>query len=67
MLDHVHLQDVDGPFDRHWAIGDGTIAWRSVFEALSRIGDGPRLVLELADKDEIPRSSAYLEELGLAC
>ena len=67
MLDHVHLQDVDGPLDRHWAIGDGTIPWRAVFAALAKLGDGPRLVLELKHKSDIPRSFAYLEELGLAC
>ena len=66
MLDHVHLQDVDGPMDRHWAIGDGTIPWRAVFRALAELECRPRLVLELINKDDIPRSFAYLENLGLA-
>ena len=65
MLNHVHLQDADGYADRHWAIGDGTILWSSVFGAILATGSKPHLVLELADKSGIPRSMTYLQGLGL--
>ncbi|MEO1312693.1 MAG: sugar phosphate isomerase/epimerase family protein [Pseudomonadota bacterium] len=65
-LAHVHLQDVDGYADRHWAIGTGSIAWEAVFRALSEVEATPHLVLELRDKADIPRSFAYLKAAGLA-
>lgn len=64
-LHHVHLQDADGYADRHWAIGEGTILWPSVFRALGEIEASPRLILELRDKAGIPASMRYLEGLGL--
>jgi sugar phosphate isomerase/epimerase len=66
-LAHVHLQDVDGHADRHWAMGDGDIAWFGVFAALSRLDHAPHLVLELRDKVLIPRAFDWLTERGLAC
>ncbi|MDX8352525.1 sugar phosphate isomerase/epimerase family protein [Cognatiyoonia sp. IB215182] len=66
-LQHVHLQDLDGHADRHWAPGDGEIHWRAVFEALADCQSAPHLVLELRNKSDIPRGFAYLEGLGLAC
>lgn len=65
-LQHVHLQDLDGHADRHWAPGDGAIHWRSVFEALSDCQSVPHLVLELRAKSEIPRGFSFLKGLGLA-
>lgn len=65
-LQHVHLQDLDGHADRHWAPGDGEIHWRSVFEALADCESSPHLVLELRDKAEIPRAFEFLKGLGLA-
>lgn len=66
LLDHVHLQDSDGYADRHWAPGEGTIKWPSVFRALAEIDAAPRLVLELRDYTTIPAAMDYLahEELG---
>ncbi len=66
MLGHVHLQDADGFADRHWAIGEGTIEWHGVFQALSGIPAKPHLVLELNDSAKIPASMAHLAGLGLA-
>ncbi len=40
-LDHVHLQDSDGYADRHWQLGQGTILWHSVFDALRKTGATP--------------------------
>jgi sugar phosphate isomerase/epimerase len=66
MLAHVHLQDADGWADRHWAIGEGTILWPAVFDALARVPARPRLILELMNHDRIVDSAARLEALGLA-
>ena len=65
MLDHVHLQDADGHADRHWAIGEGTVLWPSVFRALGRLTVQPRLILELRDKAGIMGSMDYLATRGL--
>ncbi len=53
LLAHVHLQDADGYADRHWAPGDGTVLWPSVFKALGHLSSDPRLILELRDHSEI--------------
>lgn len=65
-LAHVHLQDVDGHADRHWAPGQGQIEWTAVFRALADCDNAPHLVLELRDKAEIPKGFAWLQALGLA-
>lgn len=66
-LAHVHLQDVDGHADRHWAPGEGEIEWAAVFRALGRCGSAPHLVLELRDKADIPAGFGWLEFHGLVC
>jgi len=66
-LAHVHLQDVDGHADRHWAPGEGEIEWVAVFRALADCQSAPHLVLELRDKADIPKGFAYLRDLGLVC
>ncbi len=65
-LAHVHLQDLDGHADRHWAPGDGEIHWDAVFSALTDCTSAPHLVLELRDKDDIPKGFDYLQSRGLA-
>ena len=65
LLAHVHLQDTDLDSDRHWAIGDGTIAWRAVFAALAALPEQPRLILEVSPERQ-DRSLAWLVERGLA-
>lgn len=65
-LAHVHLQDLDGHADRHWAPGEGEIHWPEVFRALSDCNSAPHLVLELRRKSDIPAGFAYLKGLGLA-
>ena len=65
-LGHVHLQDVDGHADRHWAPGEGEIEWPAVFRALGDVASAPHLVLELRDKSHIPRAFAWLRDRGLA-
>lgn len=65
LLRHVHVQDLDGHADRHWAPGEGTIEWDAVFRALADCVGDPHLVLELRNKADIPKGFAYLEQLGL--
>lgn len=70
-LAHVHLQDADGYADRHWAPGQGTILWHSVFKALAQLphmgtDTAPHLVLELRNASDIPAAMRYLEREGLA-
>lgn len=65
-LKHVHLQDLDGHADRHWAPGEGEIHWAEVFRALAECTSEPHLVLELRRKADIPAGFTYLKNLGLA-
>jgi sugar phosphate isomerase/epimerase len=65
LLAHVHLQDTDLDSDRHWAIGDGSIAWRAVFNALSHLPEAPRLILEVTPERQ-DRSLAWLAAQNLA-
>ena len=67
LLRHVHIQDLDGHADRHWAPGEGEIEWEAVFRALNDCESAPHLVLELRNKADIPKGFAHLEALGLAC
>lgn len=64
-LAHVHLQDVDGHADRHWAPCEGEIEWTAVFRALSACQGDPHLVLELRDNADIPKGFGALRDLGL--
>lgn len=64
-LAHVHLQDLDGHADRHWAPGEGEIHWPEVFRALEECNNAPHLVLELRRKSDIPQGFSYLQGLGL--
>jgi sugar phosphate isomerase/epimerase len=64
-LAHVHIQDVDGHADRHWAPGEGEIEWTAVFRALADCESAPHLVLELRNKNHIPAGYHHLLALGL--
>jgi sugar phosphate isomerase/epimerase len=46
-LRHVHLHDNDGVHDRHWAMGDGNMIYRSFFEAVTTIENPPRVTVEV--------------------
>lgn len=65
-LGHIHLQDADGHADRHWALGEGSIRWASVFRALAQLDVKPRLIIEVFGPGDVERSMAYLQEQGLA-
>lgn len=65
-LHHIHLQDADGHADRHWALGEGTILWHSVFRALAALDSKPRLIVEVFGPGAVERSIGFLQEQGLA-
>lgn len=65
-LAHVHLQDADGIADRHWALGRGTIHWHAVFRALADLPRMPRLIVEMAQPEDILVTARYLDSQGLA-
>jgi sugar phosphate isomerase/epimerase len=67
LLAHLHLQDNDGLYDRHWAPGEGDLNWYALFEALSEQEHQPRIVLELNQTKKIPQGFAYLRDRGFAC
>lgn len=64
-LAHVHLQDADGYADRHWCLGEGTIAFAPIFAALGEIRSNPRLIVEINEFNRVIESVAHLEKLGL--
>lgn len=64
-LAHIHIQDADGYADRHWAPGEGSINWQSVFAALTEIDANPRVVLELRDETRLRAGAEHLIGLGL--
>jgi sugar phosphate isomerase/epimerase len=66
MLQHVHLQDADGYADRHWLPGEGTIRWASVFSALAKLEEMPRLMIEVKDIPGLQRGAEWLSAQGLA-
>jgi sugar phosphate isomerase/epimerase len=51
-LRHVHVQDNDGKFDRHWGIGAGTIPFRPFFDAVTLLDPAPRVTIEVVDRRE---------------
>lgn len=65
LLAHLHLQDTDGLYDRHWPPGRGSLNWYALFEALGRHAHEPRLLLELVDTDQIATGAAFLVQRGL--
>lgn len=58
---HFHLHDNDGTADSHLAVGDGTIDFPVVMDAVRRSGVQP--VIEVKDLDGVMRSIAALEAL----
>ncbi|MCA0044771.1 sugar phosphate isomerase/epimerase family protein [Celeribacter litoreus] len=64
-LQHVHIQDLDGHADRHWAPGEGEIEWAAVFRAFADCESAPHLVLELEHAEDIPKGFKHLQSLGL--
>jgi sugar phosphate isomerase/epimerase len=66
LLAHIHIQDADGFADRHWLPGEGTVNWRAVFRALSKLSSKPRLIIEVKDQPSLRSGARHLETLSLA-
>lgn len=66
MLEHVHIQDVDGHADRHWHPGEGTVRWTAVFDAIATSCERPRLLIEVKDQAGLMKGVSHLQGLGLA-
>jgi sugar phosphate isomerase/epimerase len=64
LLAHLHLQDTDGHLDRHWAPGEGNLNWFAIFDALSRLDEHPRLLLELDKLEKIRQGAEWLAARG---
>ena len=43
---HVHAQDNKGDFDKHLAVGKGTVPWARVLRSLNKIGFKGRIIVE---------------------
>jgi sugar phosphate isomerase/epimerase len=65
-LGHLHLQDTDGRYDRHWMPGEGSIDWHALFRELGALPHRPRLILEDRDGSRVREGAAWLAEQGLA-
>jgi sugar phosphate isomerase/epimerase len=66
LLAHMHIQDTDGLYDRHWAPGEGSINWFALFEALGEQHHCPRLLLELNHPAKIRRATRWFADRELA-
>ena len=69
LLGHVHLQDNDGMYDRHWQPGQGSTNWWALLKAigtLETVGteQRPRLLLEVR-KGEVKTAAAWMVGQGL--
>ena len=65
LLQHVHLQDLDGYADRHWPPGHGALDWPPIFAALAACDSAPHVVLELEFHEDVPAGFTHLQSLGL--
>lgn len=64
-LGHIHIQDTDSMDDRHWPPGKGHINFYALFEALKKVDNRPRLILEMDNSDWIMEGATHLIDEGL--
>jgi len=69
LLGHVHLQDNDGFYDRHWPPGQGSTRWWALMQAIAALKTehptlNPRLLLEVRS-DEIKSAANWMAAQGL--
>lgn len=62
---HMHLNDNFGNEDSHLPVGEGSIDWREVADAIHRLPAPPTLVIELQSFRAIAHSLEVLGEFGL--
>jgi sugar phosphate isomerase/epimerase len=61
---HLHLNDNNGEYDEHLAIGDGNLDWKTIMTEIDRLKTNPRIVIEIPEKDKIIKSLKYLRAKG---
>lgn len=61
----LHLHDNDGLFDRHWAMGKGTIDWAMVFRRMEEIGYRGSGTIELQKYELVLESKQHLQSIGV--
>ena len=62
----LHLHDNNGKLDQHAPIGQGSVPWGEVFEAIPACGEDLRLILEYdigTPLEELQKGKAYLQSL----
>ncbi len=63
-LRHVHLHDNDGRYDRHWAVGSGSMSFRAFHEAVRDMAPAPRVTIEVVPREDAWRTFDALREQG---
>jgi len=61
---HLHLNDNNGKYDEHLAIGDGNLDWKVITDEISKLKTNPRVVIEIPDLERIIKSLKYLKAIG---
>lgn len=61
----LHLHDNDGVYDRHWAVGKGTVDWAHLFARLDEIGYKGNATIELRNPDDVIASKKHLQKIGI--
>lgn len=62
----VHIHDNSGAGDEHLPIGEGSIEWQPIFEALKEVEDSCQLILEYApgtDLSQLTKGKQVLQQL----
>lgn len=62
---HIHVNDNNGDFDSHMALGKGNINWAAVFKKIVELESCPTIVIENSELKEIEESLKYLEKIGV--
>jgi sugar phosphate isomerase/epimerase len=59
---HIHLSDNNGDFDYHYALGEGSIDFKAVFDIYNQNNYNGIYMLEVNDKDSVKKSLDYLKK-----
>lgn len=63
-IGYMHFSDNMGPFDDHYALGDGVINWDQVMEYAKYLPNDIPVTLEVGPYDGIVKSIDFLKERG---
>lgn len=61
---HIHINDNDGKYDEHLAVGDGNIDWETVFGEIVKLSSMPRIVIETPDMNKVIKSLKFVRSKG---